>query len=601
MSGHWISSSSRLAASITVGGLLAFACGNDTASFSAQAPARGPSEMLQNNEVLNDGDYSGGDEARPAVASLVSPERCGANCQAHCESADLANPVNRGLCTSLWGRGLASNEINELEACRRLYADVLGRFPSLEEVKQDCVGAPWDQLVQQFIDSEQFVRLGRQRWSDRLRYDSITVSLERIFDADRIAEMLYQGRISYGQFASVISAHPVLTRRHNTDGERTDALYETFLGRPAFADERSDIGRLYHQWENGYYDHPQLGLRLPDAYIRYRCSGEGGSDTENSAGACTSVRYGTESVAMQPDTRSDENRNGRSMWSGYLTAQEWEVLQAPGRLISTERVFWEHSVKQVAELYLGYDLVAAAPLVGQELTDYFLTHQGDVRALHFAILTSAAYRQSNQQVLGAELPFARGPIKQTNAEVWVNSINELLSLPSSQCDFRVNRPRELIDSEGPFGLGLVANSDWVLNEEGTDIQGDYRDLTRTLGGCPDNSQGGRFKVVSVLSTANQLNYAGRRCDPTLEQNEERTDVQLLLPTGVSPDAAVTSDLARQIVRYQTEHFFGREATAEQLTAAEGHGESCALSQCSAEEFARPVCFALLSSAEMLFY
>jgi hypothetical protein len=133
------------------------------------------------------------------------------------------------------------------------------------------------------------------------------------------------------------------------------------------------------------------------------------------------------------------------------------------------------------------------------------------------------------------------------------------------------------------------------------IRESYRDLVQALGGCPDNSQGGRFKITSVLTTANQLNHAGQLCDPSNEDTRLRVSTKALLPSGVGGSDATTGDLAAQIFDHQTRKFLARPATAEELDRARVHGANCALANCSAEEFARPVCFALLSSAEMIFY
>jgi hypothetical protein len=60
-------------------------------------------------------------------------------------------------------------------------------------------------------------------------------------------------------------------------------------------------------------------------------------------------------------------------------------------------------------------------------------------------------------------------------------------------------------------------------------------------------------------------------------------------------------MAEKIYKYQLALFFGRSSTAEEETSARTHGATCAAGQCTAEQFARPVCYALLSSSEMLFY
>lgn len=552
---------------------------------------------------LTDARFEGGND--PILQQVPEPAattaHCGAECQAYCDSLTLDNPVNQALCPSSWGIGHTTTPVIGEEACRRLFVDARGYYPTHEEVEKDCLGRPWGEVVSELIDSEAFVRQNQRHWADRLRYDTETVSVERIYDMDRIVAALYQGRLAYDHFAAILSAHPVLTRRHNTAGDRAEALFWLLLGRPPFGDERSDLGRLYHLWDNHYFDHPSLGMRLPDAFIRYRCVNEQGRVDATTAGECTSIKFGFERLILKPDSRAIRSNDGLRMWSGYLTADEWERLQAPGRLLSQQWSFWEHAVNLVLEQYLGYDIGSLVPEVTERLVRYFLAHEGDIRSVHFAVLTSVAYLQSSTGETPAAAPYLFGPLKQAEAETWVDSLDRLTGSQLSRCDLRLNRPADFLRTASPYAYNLVRSSDWELNGNGDGVRTGYRDLVRTLGGCPDNSQGGRFKIVSVLTTANQINYAARLCDPTLEGNSGRASARRMLPAGVDRDTAVDADLGADIVAHQVRTFFGRRASSAELEAAREHATTCAASQCSAEEFARPTCFALLSSAEMVFY
>jgi len=75
----------------------------------------------------------------------------------------------------------------------------------------------------------------------------------------------------------------------------------------------------------------------------------------------------------------------------------------------------------------------------------------------------------------------------------------------------------------------------------------------------------------------------------------------LLPANVTPNTALTPELAQRIVDYQTRTFFARSATTIENDQAAVNGAECQAAQCNAEDFARPACFALLSSSEMIFY
>ena len=583
---------------------LLFGCSEPETQFDSSKPARGPSEMLQRySQPLTDGQFEGGNDAvlqqvpEPAPAAA----HCGAECQAYCDALSLTNPVNRALCPSTWGIGLTTTPVVGEEACRRLYVDTRGRYPTYEEIEKDCLGRPWGDVVRDLIDRSAFVQQNQRHWADRLRYDTEAVSVERIFDMDQIVAAVYEGRLSYDHFAAILSAHPVLTRRHNTAGDRADALFWLLLGRPPFGDERSDLGRLYHLWDNHYFDHPSLGMRLPDAFIRYRCVDAEGNIDAATAGECTSIKFGFERLILEPDSRAIRTRDGLRMWSGYLTADEWERLQAPGRLLSQQWSFWEHAVNLVLQQYLGYDIGSLVPEVTERLVRYLLAYKGDIRSVHFAVLTSVAYTQSSTGATDAAQPYLYGPLKQADAEAWVDSLDRLTGSELSRCDWRLNRPRDFLRTASPFGYNLVRASNWQLNRDGSDVHTSYRDLVRTLGGCPDNSQGGRFKIVSVLTTANQINYAARLCDPALEGNSSRAGARQILPSGMDRKSAVDADVGAQIVAHQIQTFFGRRATSAELEAARAHATACSAENCSAEEFARPACFALLSSAEMVFY
>src|SRR5690606_24175791 len=117
-----------------------------------------------------------------------------------------------------WGAGLELRPVVVHEACRRLFVDMLGRFPTAAEVKSICEGRPWGDVVKTLIDTDEFVFVNQRRWADRLMYNNQTVSVNRIYDIDDLVGKLYRGEVAYDEFATVVSAHPVLTRAHDTPG-----------------------------------------------------------------------------------------------------------------------------------------------------------------------------------------------------------------------------------------------------------------------------------------------------------------------------------------------------------------------------------------------
>ncbi|WP_230467280.1 DUF1549 domain-containing protein [Lujinxingia vulgaris] len=571
--------------------------------FDPRDPARGPGSAVGDGSTITDGNFPGGTDEIPAALDVEPPQgaevpNCGADCLSFCESQGFENPVHQGLCTSLWGVGLEPQPVYANEACRRLHVDLTGRFPTRDEVNRLCAGKTWDDIVNTLLDSEAFVEVNQRYWADRFLYNTRALSIERIFDMDVLVGKLYRGEVAYDHFAAIASAHPVLTRRHDTAGDRAEALFHLFMGRPPLGSERSDLARLYTLWTNGYYDHPTLNMRLSDSFIRYRCVDEEGNVDPESRGQCTSILYGYNELILTPDIRSVGEDN--QMWSGLLRADEWEKLQMPGRLLARQQAFWETAVDDVIERYLGYDLGTMVPEVRAALVDHLLAHDGDIRSVHHAILTSVAYLQSARGLTDTDHRWTFGPLKQVDSEVWLDTIKHSVDYELSSCDHRISDPRDLLDADSISAIALLESSKWEMRDDGEDVRRDYSDLARNLGGCPANEVGGRFKIVSILTTSTQLNFVNQVCNPAMAEGRGAA-IEKLLPAGVHPDAAVTPQLATDIVEHQVATFFGRPLTDDEREMAATHGDTCERARCRAAEFARPGCFALLSSSEMLFY
>ncbi|HZI03795.1 MAG TPA: hypothetical protein VEZ71_07220, partial [Archangium sp.] len=167
-------------------------------------------------------------------------------------------------------------------------------------------------------------------------------------------------------------------------------------------------------------------------------------------------------------------------------------------------------------------------------------------------------------------------------------------------DHRLSHPQTLVEAGSLSAYRLLNTSRWDLNEEG-EVDMRYAELARTLGGCPENVVGGRFRVVSILTTATQLSFVQELCNPRLDPKVKGAAVEKLLPEGMDPRRAVDAALAEQIATHQYRLLLGRSPDATEKAEARQAGTECALTLCPAEEFARPFCFALLSSAERVFY
>jgi hypothetical protein len=590
--------------SASLGAALALACSSaGVADFDPSNPARGPGTLVGNGAPVSVGEFGHATSVDPAPEA-GGRAVCDAACEQYCGALapSLVNPVDRGLCRSLWGVGFDTQPVVRSEACRRLFVDMLGRFPTRAEVDQVCApGRPWEEVAGELLGRDEFSLVNQRMWADLLLYNNEAVSVERIFDMDALVGKVYRGLVSYDEFAAVVSAHPVLTRRYENAADRASALFELFLRRPPFENEQADMARLYRLWDNGYYDHPSLNLRLPDSTIRYRCVTQEGTVNEVTKGECTSVLWGHREVILLPDVRASEG----TMWSGLLRPAEWQVLQEPGRVISQRVGFWEAAVDRVVEAYLGYDLAEQVPEVRQALVFHLLANNGDIRATHHAVVTSLAYLQSSALASSPEEVVAAarwtyGPLKQVQVEPWLDSIKQMTGYSLASCDHRIPQPDLLLEAPvSVASVSLVRNSRWELSEDG--VRRNYQRLAQTLGGCPDNQAGGRFTAVGILSTAVQENLVFRVCNPRQDPEVGGVEIERLLPFGTEPSQSLGPEVAAGIAEHQIGLFFGRPTSPSELDEARQAASECAPSPCRVEDLARPLCYALLSSSEQLFY
>jgi hypothetical protein len=315
------------------------------------------------------------------------------------------------------------------------------------------------------------------------------------------------------------------------------------------------------------------------------------------------VLWGYNEVILRPDLRaaSDRSINALTTWGGLLRASEWQQLAVPGRILATQREFWEKAVDDVLVQYLGYELSAMVPEVREELVQWLFAHDGDIRSVHHAVATSAAYLQSTAGGgAAARYRWTYGPLKQMQAEVWIDSMARAAGVDVGACDHRISRPQAFLDARSLPAYRVLQNSRWRLNGEGR-VDTSYAEVARTLGGCPENVSGGRYTVVSILTTATQLSFVHQLCDPARAGGAAAAHAEALLPGGVTAARALDPALAGDIARHQYRLLLGRAPSEVELTEARSAGEQCAAGGCSAEEFARPFCFALLSSAERTFY
>lgn len=611
---------SLLLTSITLGSL-----GCVAEEMRADRPARGPGQLVGNGETVSSGTFAGGGEVtpKPAMRPVPDPMKalvCDAACQDYCRQLNLEHPVHRAICSQTWGMGLSLQPEDRSQACRRVYADMLGRYPRIDEMKS-CQQADWPKLVTKLLASEDFVRTQQRRFADVFLYNNRAVNLERIYDLDELVAKTHRGKVAWDHFAAVVSAHPAFVRRYDSGPDRVDALFRIFVGRPPSDPERSDLSRSYAVWENGYIDHAYLG-RVPDAVIRFPCVGKDGRVDPKKAGACTSTLFGKHEVIIERDRRAarkDDEPEG-AMWSGYLRSEEWEQLQVPGRIVASLPTFWERAVDDVLSVYFGdrnnggpyYDVATQLPQLRVELAKYLLAYKGDIRALHFAVATSQLYRQNARADASTPWPWTYGPLKQIDAEAWIDSLVDGFRGSKSgtaranedslgRCDRRLAFPQDLIgEKSNGWTRALVGHSEWRLNEKGA-IDRQYANFARTLGGCPTRESGPSFRAVSIVNTAVQESLVELLCSGQGSKKRISWPKSRLWPESLKKGGAMDAQKAEALLRHQSEIFLGRAPEAKELNHVQTALVNCQSQDCDVEIFARGLCFSILSSAELLFY
>ena len=131
----------------------------------------------------------------------------------------------------------------------------------------------------------------------------------------------------------------------------------------------------------------------------------------------------------------------------------------------------------------------------------------------------------------------------------------------------------------------------------------YASLARTLGGCPENIVGGRFQRGEHPHHRHPARLRGRPVQPRDGPKVQGAPLEKLLPGGRErPPARWTARLAEQIATHQYRTLLGRSPTPEELAEARDAGTAVRRHPLHAPRSSPgPLCFALLSSAERLFY
>lgn len=428
-----------------------------------------------------------------------------------------SNAVDGPLLPILAEEGVTPSLADDAELCRRYALDLTGVVPSFADYQAHCQGRQPGEMVDYFMSLPAYVANGQRSWADAFLYDNERTWYRYIADLDARVGDLYRGALDYPDFAAVAIAHPAFVGRFGGENVVSFA-YQSFLGRDALPEERQDMLALYRMWRFRPASDPALTYATSGSCTTEQQCPAGsncvaGTCTERTnymealidpgecwppfgAAFCTSVATGASVILPAAEPGGVD----------ALTADQWETLRTPGRVIAGLPGFWETACDTVLKKYTGWWMTGhepwrrELPSVRASLAAFFRGTGGAMRSLEREVLTSALYTmKASAADPNDSTEWHRGPTKQMTAEAWLDSVGAIAGFDMGSCDWRYSdvSPRWLPPA--------------MVSPPGQ-LQGySYTDAARALGGCPDHSSQVRVTDVGVLAAAEQRTVLADAC------------------------------------------------------------------------------------------
>jgi len=489
------------------------------------------------------------------------------------------------------------------ELCRRLHADLVGRYPTKAQVARDCDGKTVEEIVDALRADSRYLVLSHRHWRDRLDTDDAASDWRYLRDLYAKIDRLHRGQLRYEELVVEVLAHPAFTMTEAQPADRVRAAFRAFLGREATDAEAADLASLYRPWiptqemdpdftytyRNRSYVYPVLCQPL--LHCKATMLGGGTLDLRGS---------GQDRVA-------------------YEDLETWQLdqLKEIGRVFARQAILWEAAADAILNRLLGWsdggrnprEPGIVLPEVRQALAEY-LAETGDYVGAEKMVLTSWLYRQSaivEPDGLGddpaAPVPaiYTVGPLKAATPEVWLDSaLNIAIDFGTwdprytdgfgyfliQQAVQQGNLPQDQLEAEL---LRLHRMQDSILTLRVDEMSGmtipDFRyvQVVRLIGGAPG------FQAVRTGPDGVAYAYT------------QESLAELLCQAGVAQNASPGGDPSTaNILTHQMNRLFARDATSEEITMFRDARDTCT-DDCSVQAAVNASCVALLGSAEMLFY
>jgi hypothetical protein len=515
------------------------------------------------------------------------------------------NPINRALYPRFVAENITPIDADTPELCRRLSADLLGRYPGSPQIQMDCAGKSVDAIVRRFQSRPEYLLLSERHWRDQLDTTDAIVDWRYLKDLYALVDDLHTGKMKYGDFAIAALSHPGLILTEFVPDKIASHAFRAFMGRQATVKEAADLGALFRIWTPAQEMDPDFPyiLTIRAYLLPYICG---------PLSSCSTTLYGGAKIEI-PSATGDYIR-----WED-LDAIQKDALGEVGRLFVRQPFFWEAGADEILNRLLAWNdggrfprtVGALLPEVRQALADY-LRETGDYPGAERIVMTSWLYTQTahNEPDGHGDDPsaptppvYASGPLKPATAEMWIDSLAPLTFKYIGTCDPRY-------PDYVAFGEMYQAYMDQKidLKQLGRDMQtlymmqgnriyfGPYQGglgisepsytytyLARLIGGCPG------FGVARQEASGLAFGFG------------QETIAELACAPNAALNIAPSSDLG-QTLTHQMQTVFGRDPTPTEIDAfVQGSAGCSGMDECSDQGKARSICTALLGSAEMLFY
>jgi hypothetical protein len=493
------------------------------------------------------------------------------------------------------------------EICRRLFADLVGRYPRAAEVSEVCADRSVAEIAEEMQGWEEYSFLAQRVWRDRLDTSDLDIDWRILKDLYAVIDQLSGGSMSYEDFAIEVLAHPGFLLMRDDASDRAVLAFEVFLGRSPTEAETTDVSPLFRAWiRRGDQDPDFPTYRETAALIPAMCSPRAPCRSELFGGQ---VDLGDEVIEPAADGLA-------FIWWEDLDEPRKEALREVGRMFVRQPIFWEAAADELLDRHLGWSDGGRFPRrPGSVLPEVrtalakMLADGASYRAAEREVLSSRLYRQTSElpadRVGDEPLPvYALGPFKPLSAEAWLDSA-AVVSRDFGVCDSRYPfsfsffllyqavengeiAPEDIDDSARRLHELMGHRVPLERTEEGTLLPSFlYQYIVQQIGGCP-NGVIGRQESGSLAFAFAQEALAELVCLPHWEGD--------LLPEDVGNRASV-----REVLEHQMPLLLGRSPTESESVAFEEAIVTCEFGTCSGLGMAQAVCVALLGSAEMLFY